>query len=288
MLDPYAHPGVDRKAQLHCHSTGSDGRYPPEAVVERYRQLGFSFVAITDHDTVTDASRLSDHACCVIPGVEVTVPRPVRPFGPHLGCLFVHRPPQARTAQAAIWEVVQAGGVAGLNHPSWTGNLWTARWGTSEVRSLRGFHFVEVWNPHSDPELDTRRWVQAVRWCGPEHPVAPVAADDFHRDGQLGRGWVVVRVPSVTAAALREALLRGAAYATTGPQAAFGVRKGAVWVESDAGEVRFYRACGRMVHRVRRGCAQYEPAPQDGFVRVECHGATGHAWSSAFWVLPDP
>ncbi|MDR7606974.1 MAG: hypothetical protein QN116_07005, partial [Armatimonadota bacterium] len=90
----------------------------------------------------------------------------------------------------------------------------------------------------------------------------------------------------VSQRALREAFRAGAVYATTGPQARFGVRDGCVVVESDASRVRFYDRHGRLRVEVARGFAQYEPAPQDGFVRAECLGrSSGRAWSAAFWVV---
>lgn len=286
MTDPYALPGLDRKAQLHGHTTRSDGRCSPEGVVERYRAAGFSFLALTDHEVVTDTSSLSDSEFCVVPGVELTVPRPFRPLGPHLACLLVSSVPRGRRLAELVAEVEQQGGISGLNHPSWTGNLWTARWTPRFIRGLRGYRFVEVYNPHSDPERDTRLWVQVAWICGPDHPVFPVASDDFHHDGQLGRGWVVVRAPEVSADGLRRALRSGAVYATTGPQASFRVRQGAVVVESDAPRVRFYDAAGRLKLEAYRGFAEYIPGPTDGFVRVECLGRTsGRAWSSCFWVL---
>lgn len=39
-------------ADLHVHSTASDGSLPPEQVVERAAQAGLAAVALTDHDTV--------------------------------------------------------------------------------------------------------------------------------------------------------------------------------------------------------------------------------------------
>ncbi len=113
-----------------------------------------------------------------------------------------------------------------------------------------------------------------------------MASDDFHHDGQFGLGWVVVRTVDVTPDALREALRRGAVYATTGPQARFRVRDGVVEVESDAARVRFYDARGQLKLEVAGGFARYEPTPQDTYVRVECLGRTaGRAWSGAFWVV---
>jgi hypothetical protein len=288
ILDPYAAPGADRKAQLHAHTTASDGRHTPQAVADRYRSRGFSFLALTDHDVVACTEGLSDAEFCVVPGVEVTVPAPLRPLGPHLGCLLVRSLPRGRDPRQMVEEVVRKGGLVGLNHPSWKGNLWTARWTSSRARRLGVVQFVEVWNPHSDPDEDTRRWVEVVRLNGPGRAVFPVASDDFHHNGQLGRGWVVVRTEEVTEDALRQALRRGAVYATTGPQARFASRDGCVVVETDASRVRFYDAHGRLRAAFSRGTAEYEPAPEDGFVRVECLGkAAGRAWSAAFWLVPD-
>lgn len=39
-------------ADLHCHSTASDGSDPPARVVERAHQVGLKVLALTDHDTV--------------------------------------------------------------------------------------------------------------------------------------------------------------------------------------------------------------------------------------------
>lgn len=286
VLDPYAVPGPDRKAQLHCHTTGSDGKHAPEAVVERYRAAGFSFLAITDHDVVTEAAHLSDTGFCVVSGVEMTVAKPFRPLGPHLGCLMVHTLPQGKDPATVLRAVEERGGLAGLNHPSWTGNLWTGRWTPRRALGLRGYRFVEVYNPHSDPDRDTRIWVEAARAHGPHHPVFPVASDDFHHEGQFGKGWVVVRAQEVAVQSLRQALLRGAVYATTGPVARFGVKDGVVTVETDASRLRFYDAAGHLKLEVRRGMAEYEPVALDGFVRVECLGrASGRAWSACFWVV---
>jgi len=38
-------------ADLHCHSTASDGTLPPAEVVERARKYGVDILSLTDHDT---------------------------------------------------------------------------------------------------------------------------------------------------------------------------------------------------------------------------------------------
>ncbi len=38
------------KGNLHAHTTFSDGRRPIREVIGRYRELGYDFLAITDHE----------------------------------------------------------------------------------------------------------------------------------------------------------------------------------------------------------------------------------------------
>lgn len=66
------------KGALHTHSTLSDGQLTPEEVIERYIELGFDFVAITDHDyflspDYKDRIPLSNNGILVFAGIELTV-----------------------------------------------------------------------------------------------------------------------------------------------------------------------------------------------------------------------
>ena len=51
------------KANLHCHTTLSDGRLTPEEIKELYKSQGYSIVAYTDHNilsvTATTAQPMS-------------------------------------------------------------------------------------------------------------------------------------------------------------------------------------------------------------------------------------
>ena len=46
------------KGALHTHTTCSDGQLTPAELVAAYRELGFQFVAITDHDHLLAAGLL--------------------------------------------------------------------------------------------------------------------------------------------------------------------------------------------------------------------------------------
>src|SRR5689334_277988 len=46
---PFDQPGRFYRGNLHTHSTRSDGRQAPEAVIAAYREQGYDFLALTDH-----------------------------------------------------------------------------------------------------------------------------------------------------------------------------------------------------------------------------------------------
>ena len=48
------------KANLHCHSTISDGNLTPEQLKEAYKGQGYSVLCITDHEIPADHSHLTD------------------------------------------------------------------------------------------------------------------------------------------------------------------------------------------------------------------------------------
>lgn len=65
--------GNDYKANLHCHTTCSDGRQSPEEVKRVYRDMGYSIVAYTDHDILLDHSDLNDANFLALHGFEMEI-----------------------------------------------------------------------------------------------------------------------------------------------------------------------------------------------------------------------
>ena len=48
------------KANLHCHSTWSDGKHTPSELKELYKSRGYSVLAITDHEGLFYHDELND------------------------------------------------------------------------------------------------------------------------------------------------------------------------------------------------------------------------------------
>lgn len=63
------------KADLHMHSTASDGQHAPEMVVRLAHEAGTEVMALTDHDSASGVLRAADEAKRIgmqlIPGVEM-------------------------------------------------------------------------------------------------------------------------------------------------------------------------------------------------------------------------
>lgn len=72
---------------LHCHSTASDGTFPPRQLVRLAKEANLSAVALTDHDTIAGIADASDEARKLgidfLPGIEISCQYP-RPGTMHL------------------------------------------------------------------------------------------------------------------------------------------------------------------------------------------------------------
>jgi len=61
------------KANLHCHSNISDGKFTPAELKEVYKSNGYSVLAITDHEAPFDHSDLTDSDFLMISGYEAYI-----------------------------------------------------------------------------------------------------------------------------------------------------------------------------------------------------------------------
>jgi predicted metal-dependent phosphoesterase TrpH len=76
-------PGID----LHLHTTASDGRLRPSALVALAARAGLRVISVTDHDTVAGVVEAQEtagaHGIRLVTGIEMTAVdsgrRPVRP-----------------------------------------------------------------------------------------------------------------------------------------------------------------------------------------------------------------
>ena len=72
--------GTFYKANLHCHTTISDGKKTPEEIKELYMKNGYSIVAFTDHNAFIPHNDLTDENFLALNGMEIDV---VSNYGSH-------------------------------------------------------------------------------------------------------------------------------------------------------------------------------------------------------------
>ena len=65
--------GTFYKANLHSHSTVSDGTLTPAEMKKAYMERGYSILAYTDHEILADHSELSDEHFLAITGYELSI-----------------------------------------------------------------------------------------------------------------------------------------------------------------------------------------------------------------------
>jgi predicted metal-dependent phosphoesterase TrpH len=67
---------VFSRADLHIHSTASDGKCTPRAIVAKAASIGLSIIALTDHDTIAGLEEAQAagilHGIEVVPGIELS------------------------------------------------------------------------------------------------------------------------------------------------------------------------------------------------------------------------
>ena len=61
------------KANLHCHTVYSDGKWTPEKVKQEFKAKGYSIVAFTDHEHIISQSHLKDENFLALVGAEIAI-----------------------------------------------------------------------------------------------------------------------------------------------------------------------------------------------------------------------
>ena len=217
MVNPFTQKGKWYKANLHTHTTVSDGMLAPAERVEQYRQGGYHVLAMTDHRATQDVRGMSSRTLLVMSGIEFHPPcRKEKTLHHFVGLGVPHGLRFSRPASPnrCIEDVHQAGGVVILAHPFWTGIEW------GSIRHLRGLDAVEVYNSTCagiGRAASENEWAYML-----DHgmPIPAVAVDDTHAaDGPsvcCSATWL--KMPALSVANVLKAVRTGCCYATGGPK----------------------------------------------------------------------
>ena len=301
---------VFQKGNIHTHTNLSDGDHPPPDVYLWYRDRGYNFLAITDHNQVTDPARyrLLERAkrFVMIPGEEVTMRGAGKQV--HVNALCTTHTIGAKTFDTqqealrwAVREVAAQGGVALVNHPNWDWALTAA-----DLPAARGAQLLEIASGHPYVHTlgDETHLSHEAIWdvaLGSGLDFAGVAVDDAHiygphaseKSARPGRAWIQVFAPEPTQKAICDALGRGRLYASTGvtlKRIAVTEDSYAVYPLDAAAEVEFVGQGGRVLQHGKAGAdgaARYQLVGGEGYVRARVTAADGkHAWTQPSRLAP--
>jgi PHP domain len=215
--NPFEQEGLWLRANLHTHTTCSDGRWSPEETAQQYRQKGYDVLVITDHSTVTPVDGLSDDQMLVVRGQEM---HPTGRNGVLYHMLAVGMQESIEGKAYSVQECIDAargqGALVFKAHPVWCGLT------SADVNELEGISGIEVWNAtclrHAKPSSEAL-WEELLH-CGRFLPA--LAVDDCHRPDEHYRGdfataWIMVKAAEKSAEAFMAAVAAGRYYATLGP-----------------------------------------------------------------------
>jgi hypothetical protein len=292
IMNPLDVPGTFKKAQLHAHSFLSyDSDTTAEDLVKSYKDDGYSFLCVTDHDRISDFSHLSNNDLLVIPGIEVTIPVlfwPI-PLGRHLVVIN----PASGSSHAALEAALSdpdgiADRVVVPAHLGWRGGAGTGRWYPKDLLKMKNLRFIEIDSPHSRDPVDLFIWNLLNVNHGPEHPVWGVAVDDAHT-GSRNSGWIMVKTSDLSLPSFLNALKNGAFYPTSGPEMNISITGRRVDVVAPTAKwIRFLNAQNRVITVTRSTEASYESRGDEGFIRVETEDTKGRtAWSQPMWLVAE-
>jgi hypothetical protein len=291
------------KGNTHAHTLESDGDSPPEVVARWYRDHGYNFLVITDHNVLVAVDNLNAQLAqpgtfIVIKGEEVT--NRLGEKAVHVNGLDAKTRIGAQTgstllelAQKSVDAIRREGGVPHINHPNFTWAL-TA----DELRQVRNNKLFEIFNGHpmvnnegggDSPGLEAA-W-DAILSSGVL--LYGIAVDDAHtfKDpgnpdvAGPGRGWVVVRAASLDARAILDAMERGDFYASTGIELTdYQVTAKAMTVTVKKNtfakyRIQFIGRGGALLHEALDSPATYEIRGTEGYVRAKVFDSNGRvAW----------
>jgi hypothetical protein len=209
-IGPYTTSGLSTlvTANLHGHTTESDGTLTPMQYVAQYQMIGFGALAITDHDVVTTQPT---GITSPLDGCEQSMTTG------HVGTIGTDYERGAETnVQTIINAAVSDGGFAILNHPGWVYLGQTQyRFDYAEAAALTGYQGLEIFNAAVITDNDSLGF-QVSLWdqllTNVRRNIWAVATDDFdtlyyHMGYNVGR--VRIFVASNTSANVLASLLAG-------------------------------------------------------------------------------
>ena len=239
------------KANLHCHSNISDGKYTPEEAAGLYRSHGYDVLAMTDHELMVPHNDLSDGHFLMLNSYEVQVrgdldlignmrrlshmnfyakdPAETKmPFFNTPDVLAYSFPIDISRAEFYGPEIEKEYSVEGLNRlialgkehgyiVCWNHPTWSME--SADIYThLKGLFAMEIYNTACG-RAGYEAYVPYIydEMLRSGQRLACVAADDMHSSVHLYGGFTMINAPSLEYGQIINAMEKGDMYASRGP-----------------------------------------------------------------------
>lgn len=227
------------KANLHTHTTRSDGRMNPHTVVDKYHQLGYDILAITDHNEVTwpwtrfaemepsegSKKRLEEGALQEedikyenrdpseleifdIQGNELSEHH-------HTGSFFNDHNGTSEE-EKSLAATAKKEGLTMFYHPGRYQH--DVDWYINFFRRYDHLLGIEVYNQGDRYSGDRRFWDSLLTRVMPERKVWGFSNDDMHSENHLGRNWNLLLLPELSEEWVRKGLKQGRLFYVYAPE----------------------------------------------------------------------
>ena len=277
--------GTWMKGNLHCHTTRSDGKAPPQGVVDAYAALRHDFLMLSDHDvanTADELTKLDAKGMLLIPGYEITA-QGVHML--HVNANAVVKPLPDR--QATIEAAIQASGsFVIVNHPNWFAEFNHCT--HDKLEAWQGYAGIEIYNAVIEflegSPLATDHW---DRLLSHGRRVWGYANDDSHDAPHRGIAWNVAYVRERNVAGVVEALASGRFYGSTGVTISeIKVEGDRITIASpDADRIVMFGKSQRRLALVDGQTLSVVFPASEPYVRFECLGRGGRcAWTQPLFA----
>ena len=239
------------KANLHCHTTVSDGEKTPKEIKDLYKAEGYQIVAYTDHEVLMLHDDLNDGEFLAMPGYEIQIygdmelPKPLRrvchlnlypkdagnnvmPFYNEADVMALSKIPDVSKAvyvgdgkepkeysadglNRLISKAKEAGFIVSYNHPIWSRE-------TADVYTgLKGIYAMEIYNHGTSTTHDAYAPSIYDEMLISGQRIGCIATDDTHEDIDMFGGFTMIYSGTLEHSAVIGALENGDYYASRGP-----------------------------------------------------------------------
>ena len=268
------------KANFHAHTTASDGRRNPHEVVDLYHELGYSALALTDHNRVTypweslsslfpsnwainqlksgrrsklqtdyldyQDRKASSLDMAAIQGNELSSHH-------HMGSFFTDHN-GTKTVEDSLQAIGERNGLAMFFHPGRYN--WSASQYADYYRRYPQLVGMEIYNQGDRYPGDRDTWDRVLTELMPTRPVWGFSNDDSHMTEQIGLNWNVMLLPELSEQWARKGMEQGRFYFVHAPHGHSGAAPpiiDSITVNHDENTIRIEASNCRFIEWISNG-----------------------------------